>query len=119
MLNLEMIGNIGGEAKPVANRSGGTSYAISVCQSVKKGEQGQWVTAFVSESLYKAIGEYLVKGQSVFLRGAARHKVFTNSKTGDSTVDVTVSADTIRLLGGKPEAKPQTGAQGFTTDDFM
>ena len=119
MFNLEIRGNIGGELKTVPNKSGGVSYAFSVCQRVKKGEQGQWVTAFLNESRGKSLAQYLVKGQEVFLRGPMRAKVFTNAKTGESTVDMSINVDTLELLGGKPETKPQAGAQGFTTDDFM
>ena len=118
MFNLEIRGNVGRDAEVFTSKSGNVSYKFSVCQRVKKGEQGQWVTAFLNESRGKALSQYLVKGQEVFLRGPVKAKAYTN-KDGEVSVDLALTVDTLELLGGKPEAKPQAGAQGFTTDDFM
>lgn len=103
MVQIEIIGNLGADVKTV-NSNGNTFHSFNICDNRKVGdtEVSQWYGCTLnraSENLLK----YLVKGQSVFVRGIPRFRVFDSAVHHCKMVAIDVMVNEVTLIGGKPE----------------
>lgn len=105
MVSIEIIGNIGADAKRV-DYNGSVFYTFNVCDNRKvgDGEQSQWYGCNlnrVSDNLLK----YLVKGQQVFVRGIPRYRIFDSAVHHCKMVAIDVFVNEIQLVGAAPKTE--------------
>lgn len=117
LLKLQVIGHLGQDATTkVVN--GKTVINLSVAFTEKwKDAQGQpkEKTIWVSASWWTDrtnILPYLKKGTMVFIEGQPDTKVYTTQRN-ESVAQLTVRIDSVKLLGGNKENKPQSSDQSF------
>lgn len=121
MVSIEIIGRIGADVRKVET-NGSVFYTINVCDNRKVGEQEQsmWYTCNlnrVSDNLLK----YLVRGQSVFVRGVPRYRIFDSALHHCKMVAVDVFVNEIQLVGAAPkddEPAPETERTGEEVKPF-
>jgi single-strand DNA-binding protein len=111
MIKLQVIGNLGKDA--VINQvNGKTVINFTVAHSEKyKDQQGQvqdrtvWVDcAFWTE---RAVGQYLLKGKSVFVEGTPRVELYT-SKEGRQGASLRLAVSDMQFVGGNRDNPQQT-----------
>lgn len=103
MVNIEIIGNIGADAK-VVNYNGTQFVSFNVCDNrkVNEHEVSMWYGCNVNkcnENLFK----YLKKGQQVFVRGIPRYRIFDSALHRCKCVAVDVLVNDIQLIGAAPK----------------
>lgn len=115
MVNIEIIGNIGADAK-VVNYNGSSFVSFNVCDNRKVNEQeiSMWYGCNLNkcnENLFK----YLKKGQQVYVRGIPRYRIFDSALHRCKCVAVDVLVNDIQLIGAAP--KQEQSEQGNNTDE--
>ena len=103
MVNIEIIGNIGADAK-VVNYNGSQFVTFNVCDNRKVNDQeiSMWYGCNLNkcnENLFK----YLKKGQQVFVRGIPRYRIFDSALHRCKCVAVDVLVNDIQLIGAAPK----------------
>ena len=103
MVNIEIIGNIGADAK-VVNYNGTQFVSFNVCDNRKVNDQevSMWYGCNINkcpEILFK----YLKKGQQVFVRGIPRYRIFDSALHRCKCVAVDVLVNDIQLIGAAPK----------------
>lgn len=103
MVNIEIIGNIGADAK-VVNYNGTQFVSFNVCDNRKVNDQevSMWYGCNLNkcnENLFK----YLKKGQQVFVRGIPRYRIFDSALHRCKCVAVDVLVNDIQLIGAAPK----------------
>jgi single-stranded DNA-binding protein len=107
MVSIEVIGNIGADAKKV-NYNGTQFVTFNICDNRKVNDQevSQWYGCNinrVNENLLK----YLVKGQQVFVRGVPRYRVFDSAVHRCKCVAIDIFVNDIQLVGAAPASNNQ------------
>ena len=107
MVQIEIIGNIGADAKKV-DYNGSQFYSFNVCDNRKVGdnEVSMWYGCNinkVSDNLLK----YLVKGQQVFVRGVPRYRIFDSAVHHCKMVAVDVFVNEIQVVGAAAKQEPE------------
>lgn len=115
MVNIEIIGNIGADAK-VVNYNGSQFVSFNVCDNRKVNDQeiSMWYGCNLNkcnENLFK----YLKKGQQVFVRGIPRYSIFDSALHRCKCVAVDVLVNDIQLIGAAP--KQEQNQQESNTDE--
>lgn len=118
MVSIEIIGNIGADAKKVSS-NGAEFVSFNVCDNRKVGEDEttMWYGCTInrcSENLLK----YLVKGQSVFVRGIPRYRIFDSAVHHCKMVAVDVIVNEVQLVGAAPKNTPETTEDKQNTKDM-
>lgn len=103
MVNIEIIGNLGADAK-IVNNNGSQFISFNVCDNrkVNDKEVSTWYGCNLNkynENLFK----YLKKGQQVFVRGIPRYRVFDSFLHRCKCVAVDVLVNDIQLIGAAPK----------------
>lgn len=103
MVSIEIIGNIGADAK-VVNYNGSQFVSFNVCDNRKVNDQeiSMWYGCNINkcnENLFK----YLKKGQQVFVRGIPRYRIFDSAIHRCKCVAVDVLVNDIQLIGSAPK----------------
>lgn len=103
MVNIEIIGNIGADAK-VVNYNGSQFVSFNVCDNRKVNDQeiSMWYGCNLNkcnENLFK----YLKKGQQVYVRGIPRYRIFDSALHRCKCVAVDVLVNDIQLIGAAPK----------------
>lgn len=103
MVNIEIIGNIGADAK-VVNYNGSQFVSFNVCDNRKVNDQevSMWYGCNLNkcnENLFK----YLKKGQQVYVRGIPRYRIFDSALNRCKCVAVDVLVNDIQLIGAAPK----------------
>lgn len=103
MVNIEIIGNIGADAK-VVNYNGSQFVSFNVCDNRKVNDQeiSMWYGCNLNkcnENLFK----YLKKGQQVYVRGIPRYRIFDSALHRCKCVAVDVLVNDIQLIGSAPK----------------
>lgn len=116
MVNIEIIGNIGADAK-VVNYNGSQFVSFNVCDNRKVNEQevSMWYGCNLNkcnENLFK----YLKKGQQVFVRGIPRYRIFDSALHRCKCVAVDVLVNDIQLIGAAPKQE-QNGQENNTEEE--
>ncbi len=81
---------------PVAN------FSIACGWKTKDKEGAEWVAVVAFGKLGEICGQYLRKGQQVFVQGRMRTEKYTD-KNGVEKYSVKIIADRMQMLGGKTE----------------
>lgn len=118
MVSIEIIGNIGADAKKV-NANGSEFVSFNVCDNRKVGdtETSMWYGCTLnrySENLLK----YLVKGQQVFVRGIPRYRIFDSAVHHCKMVAVDVIVNEVQLVGSAPKEENVTSENKDNTEDI-
>lgn len=82
---------------PVAN------FSLACGWKTKDKEGVEWVAVVVFGKLAEICGQYLKKGQQVFVSGRMRTEKYTDKATGVEKYSVKIVADRMQMLGGKAE----------------
>lgn len=103
MVSIEIIGNIGADAK-IVNYNGTQFVSLNVCDNrkVNDHEVSQWYGCNinkVNENLLK----YLKRGQQVFVRGIPRYRIFDSALHRCKSVAVDILVSDIQLIGSAPK----------------
>ena len=107
MVSIEVIGNIGADAK-VVNYNGTQFVSFNVCDN-RKGN-GQEVSQGYGCNINKVndnLMKYLVKGQQVFVRGVPRYRVFDSAVHRCKCVAIDIFVNDIQLVGAAPTSNNQ------------
>lgn len=112
MLSVEMIGNLGADAE-VKSSNGSEFVVLRIAHADKwTDEKGQehnstiWVDAILNGDRSKLL-PYLKQGVKVFIRGAAKLRVYSSQKDRCMKAGLTVNVWEIELCGGSSEAVPR------------
>lgn len=123
MLKIEIIGNLGSDAK-LENRNGREYVSFNVAHSEKVTINGQvqerttWVSCFRNGNLGGLL-QYLTKGKSVFVRGNMSLNQYQD-RNGNWQTGITCNVDEVQLCGnsGGNSANDANGnANGFANGD--
>lgn len=107
MVAIEVIGNLGSDARVVtANDSRFVSFNLAENQKVNGQEVTQWYGCNINRQCDNLL-QYLVKGQSVFVRGLPRYRIFDSALHHCKMVAVDIFVNEIQLVGGAPKAGNQ------------
>lgn len=120
---VTLLGNLGDDPVVAYGQSGSCVTTISVATSEswknKDGElqeRTEWSRVKFFGKLAEIAGEYLKKGQQVYIDGQLRTSKYTD-KQGVEKYSTDIIANEMLMLGGKPEgergaARQQGGQQG-------
>lgn len=109
MFRVEIIGNLGGDAKVVKSQQGEfVSLSVAVNRKYKNRngdtvEERHWVGVSINWNCHNLM-PYLLKGTKVFVAGHARLRTFKDGE-GNYQAGIDISADAVELCGGN-EPKP-------------
>lgn len=114
MVNIEIIGNIGADAK-VVNYNDTQFVSFNVCDNrkVNDKEVSMWYGCNLNKC-NKNLFKYLKKGQQVFVRGIPRYRIFDSALHRCKCVAVDVLVNDIQLIGAAP--KQEQNEQGTKED---
>lgn len=112
MVAIELIGNLGADAK-IVDYQGSKFVTFNVGDNRKVGdhEETMWYGCNLNRYSNKLV-PFLKKGQGVFVRGIPRYRVFDSAKYRCKMVGVEILVNEIQLVGAKPaEEETQTTQQ--------
>ncbi|WP_163305019.1 single-stranded DNA-binding protein [Dysgonomonas sp. 521] len=108
MYRLEIIGNIGqdAETKPI---NGKDYYSFSIAYTEKRNGQNKtyWVRCLRLVGESNKLGNYLKKGQQVYISGMPYTSAYIN-KDNKAIADQCVFVNNLQLLGGRPQSVQNT-----------
>jgi single-strand DNA-binding protein len=115
MIKLQVIGNLGKDAV-INNVNGKTVINFTVAHSEKyKDSQGNaqerttWVDcAYWTE---RAVGQYLLKGKTVFAEGTPRVETYT-TKDGRQGASLRLTVSDMQFVGGNRDGQSQAPTDG-------
>lgn len=113
MIKIMIIGNLGGDAV-VKNINGVDYVSFSVAHSIRK-ETGEEKTTWI-DCLMRGggkLGQYLVKGQMVWLMGDFDARIYDSQKYRCKMISYSCFVDTLRLCGSKPDARQNVNQVPF------
>lgn len=82
---------------PVAN------FSIAAGWKAKDKEGVEWVPIVAFGKLAEICGEYLKKGQQVYVQGRMRIEKYTDKNSGVEKYSTKIYADKMQMLGGKSD----------------
>ncbi len=135
-----IVGNLGRdpEIRYMPNGDAVANIAVATTESWKdkntgeKKELTEWHRVTFYRKLAEVVGQYLKKGSAVYLEGKLQTRKWTD-KEGVERYTTEIIADTMQMLGGRPDApegqsqqerpaqqgKQQQKQQHSTPDQFM
>lgn len=111
MLNVEVIGNLGADAREESvNGSKFLSFNVAhkdswTGQDGVKHEKTVWVSCALNGD-GGGLRQYLVKGKTVFVRGRLSTRVFSSQKERKMVAGLNCAVDRIELIGGRVDEVP-------------
>ncbi|HUB90465.1 MAG TPA: single-stranded DNA-binding protein [Dyella sp.] len=114
-----LVGNLGADPE-VRYTAGGSAIAnLSVAtkdqwtdkQTGQKQEKTEWHRVKMFGRLAEIAGEYLKKGQQVYVEGALRYDKYTG-KDGVERYTTDIVASDLQMLGGRPGSEAGMGGGG-------
>lgn len=113
---VTIIGNLGADPETRYSQSGSAMCSIRVAtteswkdkQTGEKQERTEWHRIKFFGKLAEIAGEYLKKGQTVYVEGSLRTDKYTD-KQGVERYSTDIIAREMQMLGGRPDGaqKPQ------------
>lgn len=101
MFKIEVIGNIGADAK-IVNTNGSEFVSFSLAHTDKQGEKD--VTTWVSVNHKNTkLAQYLLKGAKVYVRGNAVLKTYKNER-GETLIGINLFASELEFCGSKADS---------------
>lgn len=120
-----ILGNLGKdpEVKFLTNGDAVCNFSIATTDSWKdkegkKQEKTEWHNVVMYRKLAEIAGEYLTKGSSVYIEGALQTRKWTN-KEGQERYTTEIIANSMQMLGGKPQTKPEQQEEDYSQDNTM
>lgn len=108
---VQLLGNVGKEPEVKYTQDGTAIAKLSVATTEKfKGRDGQpqektqWHTVKAFGKLAVIIGEYVKKGDAVFVTGSINYDKYTD-KSGVEKYFTEIKAGELRMIGGKPQGE--------------
>ena len=116
MVSIEIIGNIGADAKKV-DANGSEFVSFNVCDNRKVGdtETSMWYGCALNRCSPNLM-KYLVKGQQVFVRGIPRFRIFDSALHHCKMVAVDVIVNELHLVCYSPKEENQTSVENNETE---
>jgi single-strand DNA-binding protein len=119
-----ILGNLGKdpEVKVLTNGDAVCNFSIATTENWKdkegnKQEKTEWHNVVMYRKLAEIAGEYLKKGSSVYIEGALQTRKWTN-KEGQERYTTEIVANSMQMLGGKPQEKPEKQQEeNYSQDD--
>ena len=107
MVSIEVIGNIGADAK-VVNYNGTQFVSFNVCDNRKVNGQevSQWYGCNINK-VHENLMKYLVRGQQVFVRGVPRYRIFDSAIHRCKCVAIDIFVNDLQLVGAAPTQNNQ------------
>lgn len=128
--DVVLLGNLGGDPEVKYTQGGSAVARFSVATTEawttkdgEKKEETSWHRVVAFKRLAEVCGEYLAKGDPVFIKGSIKYGKYTD-KDGVERYSTDIVAREMRLLGGKRDGgKPQQSRQAppkqsASADDF-
>lgn len=117
MVSIEVIGNIGADAK-VVNYNGTQFVSFNVCDNRKVNGQevSQWYGCNINK-VNDNLMKYLVKGQQVFVRGVPRYRIFDSAIHRCKCVAIDIFVNDIQLVGAAPTQNNQPSTTPTEPED--
>jgi single-strand DNA-binding protein len=132
-----LIGNLGQDPEVRYSAGGSAITTISIAtseswkdkQTGEKQERTEWHRIKFFGRLAEIAGEYLKKGQQVYIEGSLRTDKYTD-KQGVERYSTNIIANEMQMLGGRdnasephqpsraPSVRPQPDQGGFEDDDI-
>lgn len=118
MYRLEVIGNLGQDAE-IKAINGKDYYSFSIAYTEKRAGQDKtyWIKCLKTVGESTKLGDYLKKGQQVFVSGMPYTTAYIN-KDNKSVSDQCVFVNNIQLLGGRHQSG-QSSNQSQEKDDDL
>lgn len=122
MVQIELIGNLGADARKVTtNGTEFVTFNIAENQKVSGNEVTQWYGCNINRDCSRLL-PYLKKGQGVFVRGVPRYRIFDSALHHCKQVAIDVFVNEIQLVGGSPSTEkkeePETEQTGEPVQTF-
>lgn len=116
-----LIGNLGKDPETRYAPSGDAicNFSIATTESWKdkntgeKKEQTEWHRISMFGKLAEIASQYLKKGSSVYIEGSLRTRKWTD-KDGQDRYTTEIKADSMKMLGGRPDGNGSQDDQGYT-----
>jgi len=107
---VNLIGNLGIDPETRYTESGLAVCTVSVgCSEKRKaGDHTEWVRIVAFGKLAEIMSQYLAKGSQIYVSGKLQTRDY--EKNGEKRYITEVIANEMRMLGRKPEAKPEPAA---------
>lgn len=104
------IGRLGRDPETRYTQSGSAVTNITIaCGWKGKDKEGtDWVPVVFFGRLAEVAGEYLRKGSQVFIQGSFKTEQW--EKDGEKRYRTKIYANTLKMLGSKPEGQPEHNA---------
>ncbi|WP_312288841.1 single-stranded DNA-binding protein [Stutzerimonas nitrititolerans] len=111
-----LVGNVGGdpEVRYAPNGNAFANITLATSESWKDKQTGQqqerteWHRVVFSGKLAEIVGEYVRKGQQLYIEGKLRTREWEKDGVKRYTTEVLVGIEgTMQMLGGKGDAQPQ------------
>jgi single-strand DNA-binding protein len=103
-LEMEIIGNVGRieELRSTPNGHKVLNFTVAVNETYNDQERTTWIKAIAWNGLAEMLDNHLKTGQLVLIKGRPGTEAWTD-KDGALRATLTITADTFRFLGKKPE----------------
>lgn len=115
-----IVGNLGGDPEmrymangdAVANLTIATSESWTDKVSGEKKEVTEWHRVTMFRKLGEVACKYLKKGSQVYIEGKLKTQKYQDKATGGDRYSMTIIADEMQMLGGKPGSSHGQTQQG-------
>jgi len=103
-INLQVIGNVGRISELRTTQTGKEviNFTVAANERVNGEDRTTWVEVTAWNGLATMLSTNLVAGQLVMVEGTPNTKLWTD-KSGQAQTSLTLSAQTFRFLGGRPQ----------------
>jgi single-strand DNA-binding protein len=114
-----IVGNLGRDPEmrympsgdPIANIAVATSFKKKDPNTGEQTELTEWHRISFFGKLAEIVGQYLKKGSSVYVEGRLQTRKYTD-KDGVEKYATDIVAETMQMLGGRPDGASGGGYQG-------
>lgn len=108
------IGNLGQdpEIRSTPNGAQVASFRLACAESWKdqsgqKQERVEWVSVVAWRKLAEICQKYLRKGSQIYVEGKLQTRSWDDKNGGGKRYTTEIIADEIKMLGGRPESRPE------------
>lgn len=106
-----LVGNLGKNPEIRYAQNGNAVASISVATSEswtdkntgQKQEKTEWHKVSMFGKLAEIAGQYLTSGSQVYIEGKLQTRKYQDKQTGADRYSTEIIADTMKMLGGKPQ----------------
>ena len=120
MINkVVLVGNVGKEpeSRELENANAITKFTLATTEKVNKEERTEWHNVVCWGKLAEIVAQYVHKGQQLYVEGKIRYRTY-QTKSGTQGNITEIVADTIKMLGGKPQKEREERGSQLNNFDF-